>query len=234
MNYRRLVGGEGLVGFTLRLKESNLFIMACGDLTSFALNALIRVRREIEEYIASHPEFAVSLVPVPVADDAPEVVKAMARAAKAAGVGPMAAVAGAIAGEVGMELTSHSKEVIVENGGDIFMVSQRPRVVSIYAGDSPLSMRVGIRLEPGTWGVATSSATVGHSLSFGKADAAVVVSRDPALSDALATALCNRVGGVDDVEDALEWVMEVDGVEGAVVIVGRHLGAAGRITLVRT
>ncbi len=235
MKYRRLVNPEGLVPFQVRFKESNLLILAERDLSSEAVERLVKLRGELDEYVERHPLFVKSLVPLPFDEEAPQVVKRMLKACSVAGVGPMAAVAGAVAEELGRFLVGFSKEVIVENGGDIYLRSSTERVVSVYAGSSPFSGRIGIRLPAGEWGVATSSGTVGHSLSFGRADAAVVVSPSAALSDAFATALGNRVEGEEDIEQALRWIsdFEEQGVLGALLLVGGRMGAWGKIELVK-
>lgn len=145
----------------------------------------------------------------------------------------MAAVAGAVATFVGHGLLKCVKEVIVENGGDIFIKSYKPRIIGIFAGDSPLSERVGIKLQASFGqGICTSSGTVGPSLSFGYADAAVVVSKSAALADAAATALGNRIQTEKDFAPALAFVSKIRGVEGAVIIKGNKLGAIGKIELV--
>jgi hypothetical protein len=158
----------------------------------------------------------------------------MIAAAAATGVGPMAAVAGALAARVGRHLAPLSPEIIVENGGDIFLAISHPATVALYAGASPLSQRVGLHLDPASspLGVCTSSGTVGHSLSFGQADAACVLAPNAALADAAATALGNRVRGPDTIAPALEWAAGLPEILGAVIIVGKKLGAWGRVELV--
>jgi len=151
----------------------------------------------------------------------------MIEAARACDVGPMAAVAGAVAQAVGEALLADSKQIIVENGGDIFLHTARPRTAAIYAGASPLSGTLGIRIsrlnQP--LGLCTSSGTVGPSLSFGKADAAIVLAESAALADAAATALGNRVKAAADIEPALEAVSRIAGIYGLAAIIGDHLGA---------
>ena len=124
-------------------------------------------------------------------------VKEMIRVSTLANVGPMAAVAGAMAEFVSKDLLKISKQVIVENGGDIYLATSRERTIGIYAGTSPLSMKLGITISPedSPLGVCTSSGTVGPSLSFGKADAVCILSKSAALADAAATAVGNVVRG---------------------------------------
>ncbi|HEB70065.1 MAG TPA: UPF0280 family protein [Desulfobulbus sp.] len=235
-SYQRL-SQSGLVSSRVRLMETDLHILARDRVEDEALALVAAVRAELEAYIKSHPAFLHSLVPLAKDSGAPEQVRAMLAAGLQAGVGPMAAVAGTVAEAVGKGLERNRQaEVIVENGGDIYVHRQKVCTVSIYAGESPLSGRVGIRLRPEQMpcGVCTSSASIGHSLSLGASDAAVVVARSTAFADALATRLGNEVqqggGGLDR---ALEVVQEMENVTGAVLIAGDRLGVWGDVELVR-
>jgi ApbE superfamily uncharacterized protein (UPF0280 family) len=225
---------SGLTGFRVAVKETDLWVLACRDFSAEVRDLVIQERQQLEAYIVRYPDFLTSLVPRPEDPFAPPLVREMIEAAAAAGVGPMAAVAGALAAQVGRGLATLSPEVIVENGGDIYLAITQPATVALFAGKSPLSHRVGLNLDPALspLGVCTSSATVGHSLSFGRADAACVLARSAALADAAATALGNRVQGPESVGKALEWVASLPEILGAVVIVGEKLGAWGQVELV--
>lgn len=231
--YRTRMAREGLVGFRVAVRETDLLVLAVRDFTREVREVAVQERQQLEAYIARHPDFLTTLVPWPEDRYAPPVVREMILAAARVGVGPMAAVAGALAERVGRALVPLSDEVIVENGGDIFMKITRSATVALYAGQSPLSHRVGLKIDP-AWaplGVCTSSATVGHSLSFGRADAACVVAPSAALADAAATALGNRVADAQAIPAALEWTATVPEILGAVVVVGEKLGVRGRLEL---
>ncbi|MCK9376453.1 MAG: UPF0280 family protein [Syntrophobacterales bacterium] len=232
--YRTRMARPGLVGFRVAVKETDLWVLAARDFTPEVREVVLQERRQLEAYIARHPGFLTALTPWPDDPFAPGVVRDMITAAAAVGVGPMAAVAGALAARVGQHLAPLSSEVIVENGGDLYLALAGPATVALFAGKSPLSHRVGLNLDPALspLGVCTSSATVGHSLSFGRADAACVLAASPALADAAATALGNRVQGPDTIAPALEWAAGFPDLLGAVVIVGEKLGAWGRVELV--
>jgi ApbE superfamily uncharacterized protein (UPF0280 family) len=232
--YRTRMARPGLKGFPVAVKETDLWVLAARDFSTEVRELVIQERQQLEAYIAGHPGFVTTLVPWPADPFAPPVVREMIEAAAVAGVGPMAAVAGALAARVGRHLLPLSPEVIVENGGDIFLAITHPATVALWAGKSPLSQRVGLNLDPSLspLGVCTSSATVGHSLSFGRADAACVLAPSAALADAAATALGNRVRGSDTIPPALEWVASLPEILGAVVIVGEKLGAWGLVELV--
>ena len=144
-------------------------------------------------------------------------------------------VAGAIAEGVGRELLRLSPEIIIENGGDIFISATRKTTISIYAGDSPLSLKIGLSIPPATDGprsLCTSSGTVGHSLSLGKADAVSVLSPSCALADAAATAVANRIQSAKDIQSAIEWGRRIPGIDGLVVVMGQDLGAWGQVEIV--
>lgn len=230
--YRLRSAGKGLVPFRVQLKDSDLFIMATYDLREQAFTSLLKARRFIEDWINVHPSFATSLIPLDTELECPAIVLKMYEAGKICGVGPMAAVAGAIAEFVGSDILSHAREVIVENGGDIFIKTERERVALIYAAESPFSEKLGIKVPAGSrFGICTSSGTVGPSLSFGKADAVVVVAKDATIADAAATAVGNMVRSPDDFENALNKAKQFP-IEGVVLISGETFAAWGSIELV--
>jgi uncharacterized protein len=222
---------HNLIGFNVTVRETDLFIYADSNLTSIALSSVHRLRSFIESYITSHREFLTSLMPVVYDEHAPGIVREMIQASSKAGVGPMAAVAGAIAEYVARDLCPLAKNVIIENGGDIYLNSKSNLRVGIFAERSHFSRRLSlkIRSEEMPLGICTSSATVGHSLSFGKTDACCVKSKSVALADAAATAIGNIVKSKKDLKNGLEMGMKIDGVLGVVIIIGDELGAIGDI-----
>ncbi|RJQ77356.1 MAG: UPF0280 family protein [Desulfobacteraceae bacterium] len=201
---------------------------------AIAKDAAIEHRGYLEAYMRRHPEFMHALAPLPDDPLAPAIARKMIRAGRAAQVGPMAAVAGAMAEQVGQSLLNHVEEVVVENGGDIFLCVRRPLTIGIYAGASPLSLKVGLRISPGTGikAVCTSSGTVGHSLSFGRADAVCVLSSSCALADAAATAIGNRVGSSKDIRSAIAWGEHVEGLIGILIIKADQMAAWGQLEVV--
>lgn len=231
--YRQWVTSEDLVAFSVMVDETDLLIRAKSDFSSQALEIVQKCRAGLEDYIKRHPLFALTLEPMRVEDNAPTVARNMALAAEAVGVGPMAAVAGAIAREVGTGLLQFSDEVIVENGGDIFMRSLRPRLVGVYAGESPLTGKIAFMIQPEDTplGICTSSGTVGHSLSFGLADAVTVFSPSASLADAAATAIGNRVHSAEDISKAIEFAQHIPGLSGVAIVKGDALGLWGKIQL---
>ena len=232
--YRHWIKDSDLVSFNAVVRETDLYIRAQRNLKDLAVKAIKKHRKPLEEYITSHPLFLHSLEPCAVEDDAPAIVKNMAHAARIVGVGPMAAVAGAIAESVGKELLAYSDEVIVENGGDIFMKSSRKRLIGIYAGDSPFTGKLALEINPEDTplGICTSSGTVGPSLSLGIADAVITLATSAALADAAATAVGNLVGSPSDLPRGLEKAKTIPGLTGTVIIIGDRLGAWGDIELI--
>ena len=137
--YRERMSASDLVSFRVRIRETDLLVLAQHDLSQEARRAARRARTTLEAWIEGCPEFARTLAPLPCPPYAPRLVRDMCAAAQAARVGPMAAVAGAIAEFVARELEPHSPEVIVENGGDAYLMGSRERVAAVFAGWSPLS-----------------------------------------------------------------------------------------------
>ncbi len=226
---------KGLCSFRVKHLETDLFIQAGEDISSHASKWIIEARTAIEAYARAHPGFLESYTPLPEDPLAPPPVNGMLRAGMVAGTGPMAAVAGAIAQFICAKAASLlSGDIIVENGGDTCFRTAGPVTAAIWAGRSPFTGRVGIRcdIEGRLLSICTSSGTVGHSRSFGTADAVSIVSEDAALADAVATAVGNLVRSRRDVGPAAERIKDFPGVLGGVVIKADQIGAWGAIELV--
>ena len=234
--YRHWVKDKDLVSFNVVVKETDLYIRASSNLKRKALKLVIKYRDMLERYIERHPLFLTSLEPLAVAEDAPQIVTQMAEAGRKAGVGPMAAVAGAIAEFVGNELLAFSPEIIIENGGDIYLKSTETRIIGIYAGKSPLTGRIALEIngQDTPTGIGTSSGTVGHSLSFGRADAAIALSRSATLADAAATAVGNLIVQPGDIPSGMERAQSIEGVTGVIIIKGDKMGLWGKVKICPT
>lgn len=221
------------IAFNVKIDTSDLFIRADKNLYDKAFNALETARTELEDYIKMHDEFLHSLDPVAIHGDEGKISAIMCKASESAGVGPMAAVAGAIAEAVGRVLLNYSEEVIVENGGDLWMKLTKPAVIGIYVNNNYFRENIGIKIYPGDTpcGVCTSTSKLGHSLSFGKADSVTIIAETGALSDAAATAVLNRVKTENDMKSALEFGMSINGVKGCLIVFGDKIAAQGQIEL---
>jgi ApbE superfamily uncharacterized protein (UPF0280 family) len=214
-------------------KETNCTIITDkADAIGKALSSIIYHREQLEEYVRNHPEFLHSLRPIHI-DNGPKIVKLMASASKEANVGPMASVAGVLA-DLAVEAIASlgAKVAVVEDGGEISAVSNRPVDVALLAGDHALSGLMGFRLEEFPIGVATSSGVFGHALSFGEADAVTVFSRKAGVADAVATAVCNVVKGKDyrkAVGYGINKALSIKGVDGVFIIYRGITGIAGKV-----
>lgn len=233
--YRRFTGSEDMHAFELKAGESDLLIEIPKrawnpEIAIEAALILKRLRADLEAYIKRHPEWAESRAPCLCLPDAPPVALAMSQAAMKAGVGPMAAVAGAIADAVLDSLVRYG-DVLIENGGDCAILSSRNFHASVLAGASPFSGRVAIELPPGRWGLATSSGTLGHAHSFGKADALTVVDSNGSLADAWATARANLVAAEKDLEEACSIALTGNGPLAILAIKGESMAYKGHFAL---
>ena len=239
--YRNDAAGLRLTSFAVKVKETDLWIAVSSEAYSKDLPARVeqlvfRQRGLLERYLAENPAYSSALEPCLPAGNPPEIFRAMAAAANRAGVGPMAAVAGAFAETVGRYLEETAPEVVVENGGDIYIKALAPLTVGLYAGNSPLSGKLALKIKPdqSPLGVCTSSGTVGPSFSFGRAEAAVALSASPPLADAVATGIGNRIKAASDLEPALEYARSIEGISGALAVCGGRVAAWGEVELVRT
>ncbi len=232
--YRKRINARGMVSFHIEVKETDLWVSADVNLEKETRDLVFELRQQLEEYISSHPKFMTSLLPYREDLYAPQVVREMIDVTRKIGVGPMASVAGAIAQHVAIGLLKFTEQVIVENGGDIFLQANRPVTVSIFAGSSPLSERFGllIPVRQMPLGVCSSSATVGHSMSMGIADVVCLVSSSATLADGAATAVGNQIKRKTDLEIVSGVVNKIEGIIGGVVIVDDKMATWGDIELV--
>lgn len=226
-----------MVRFVAKVETSDILVImpeaaALEVLRETAIQFIKDIRQVIKDHINRNPAFLTSLEPLAYQGEV-AILQRMHDASKKAGVGPMAAVAGITSEYVGEKLMERFgvSDLLIENGGDLYIVSTKDRHIAIHAGDSPLSDRLKLRItsDKTPIGICTSAGTIGHSLSLGKADAVVVMSRDTALADAVATASGNRIQNADDIGEALEFAMAVEGILGAVVIIGDKVGAIGDV-----
>ncbi len=189
------------------------------------------MRRELERFINTRKQFKTALVPVlPFPSRAPSFIEEMHNASLAANVGPMAAVAGIFAQKAGEKvLETGCKESIIENGGDIFLSLANDLVLGIYAGGTPFENTLAFKIKPEQTPLAicSSSATMGHSLSFGTCNLATVFSSSGALADAAATRACNLVKTEDDIDKTLEYIMKINGIRGIMIVKNDKIGIAG-------
>ena len=95
--------------------------------------------------------------------------------------------------------------VIVENGGDIYIYSEKERIVSILSNPTE-GESIGLKIYPSDCPVSicSSSSKIGHSLSFGNGDIAMVRAKNAALADSLATAYCNILKTSKDINKVIE------------------------------
>jgi ApbE superfamily uncharacterized protein (UPF0280 family) len=208
-----------------------VFRICCGKFDAVTAE-IVRQRRILEEYITRHPEFCRSLEPLELLAGAPEVALRMARAAKLVGVGPMAAVAGAMAQFAGQAaIDAGAREVIVDNGGDIYICAGQPVIIGLMTGTADLTDRLAFSLkaEDTPISICSSSGKMGHSMSLGECDLATVVAKDAALADAAATGAANLVKTVDDVDRALENISAIEGIDGVMIVKEARVGLAGKL-----
>jgi len=204
----------------------------CCDRFDAVCAEIVRQRRILEDYIARHRLFARSFEPVAARRGAPIVAQRMARAARLADVGPMAAVAGAmaqLAAEAGLK--AGAPEAIVENGGDLYLKAAQPVLIRLNAGAAELANQLAFSLqaEDTPISICSSSGEMGHSTSLGKCDLATVVARHAALADAAATLAANLVTTVDEVDAALERIAAIEGVDGVLIVKNDRVGLAGKL-----
>lgn len=234
------MGNERWKTFIVNHLETDLWIAVSAEkydpvVETYSHERIFFYRDILDKHIQKYPDFLTSLTPLIAPLNLPGIVSSMYEASEMSGTGPMSAVAGAMAECISNDLIGEFGfgEVIVENGGDIFMKLLKPATLSVFAGNSPLSEKIGLVIKPEQTplSVCCSSATVGHSLSFGTADACVIACRSGSLADAYATACCNSVKNTDMIGEVTEEYLSKPGILSVVIIKDDKTGMGGEIEI---
>lgn len=235
-SYRSRFSNDERRWFCVKFLESDLWIgvdsgsyRASMEADTYAM--LVDLRRQMDAYLLMDPAYKAALTPYDAGLEAPEILKEMSRVSHKTGIGPMSAVAGAVAKKVAEFLGT--KEVIVENGGDIYAQAASDMDISVFAGQSPLSEKIGLHIPTAEFplGICTSSGTVGPSLSLGRADAVMIVCKDVLLADSYATAMANRIKTVNDLQSVIDRISDIPEILGAIAVKDDRMAITGRFEL---
>jgi uncharacterized protein len=228
--YREHLNISDLIAYEIRNKQTDLWILTRKDYSQEIKKNLDFYRRELEKFIFDYPWFEKSFNPVEVKQDAHPLIKLMSECSFIANVGPMASVAGAIAEFIGLDfIKKYNEDIIIENGGDIFLYTTKERKIQIYTKNKFFKDKLNIKItELNTpIGICTSSGKFGHSISLGSSDTVTILSKSATLSDALATAVGNIVQTPNDINKALDYAKSINGVDGAIIICDDKIGIIG-------
>lgn len=231
-SYRSRFSNDERRWFCVKFLESDLWIgvdsgsyRASMEADTYAM--LVDLRRQMDAYLLMDPQYKTALTPYDAGLEAPNILKEMSRVSHKTGIGPMSAVAGAVAKKVAEFLGT--KEVIVENGGDIYAQAASDMDISVFAGQSPLSEKIGLHIPAADFplGICTSSGTVGSSLSLGRADAVMIVCKDVLLADSYATAMANRIKTVNDLQSVIDRISDIPEILGAIAVKDDRMAITG-------
>lgn len=235
-SYRSRFSSDERRWFCVKFLESDLWIgvdrgsyRASMEADTYAM--LVDLRRQMDAYLLMDPQYKTALTPYDAGLEAPNILKEMSRVSHKTGIGPMSAVAGAVAKKVAEFLGT--QEVIVENGGDIYAQAASDMDISVFAGQSPLSEKIGLHIPAADFplGICTSSGTVGPSLSLGRADAVMIVCKDVLLADSYATAMANRIKTVNDLQSVIDRISDIPEILGAIAVKDDRMAITGRFEL---
>ena len=235
-SYRSRFSNDERRWFCVKFLESDLWIGVNNgsyraSMEQDVYTMLVDLRRRMDAYLLMDPAYKTALVPYDAGLEAPEILKEMSRISHRTGIGPMSAVAGAVAKHVADFMGT--KEVIVENGGDIYAKAASDMDISVFAGQSPLSEKVGLHIPAADFplGICTSSGTVGPSLSVGRADAMMIVCKDVLLADSYATSFANRIQSANDLQPVIDRISNTPEILGALAVKDDRLAVCGEFEL---
>jgi ApbE superfamily uncharacterized protein (UPF0280 family) len=218
----------------VNIEDSKILILSKKRFSG-AQGIVSQLREDIIRHIEKERIFENSLIALESTSDEPYIIRIMKRYSQIMKVGPMACVAGAIAQILGERLFN-GEDMIVENGGDIFICKKGPIGIRVYTDDEIFKDRLLVNIDHcnDSVGIATSSATIGPSLSFGRTSATIVISNNCALSDAAATRIANEVRSSNDLERTLKKYKRIIydfniPITGVLCIIDSNMAAFGKI-----
>ena len=239
-SYRSRFSNDERRWFCVKFLESDLWIGVDNGSYSASMEAdvyamLVELRRSMDAYLLMDPAYKTALTQYDAGLEAPAILKDMSKVSHTTGIGPMSAVAGAVALRVANFIKQQYgvKEVIVENGGDIYAEAHSDMDIAVFAGQSPLSEKIGLHIPEADFplGICTSSGTVGPSLSLGRADAVMIVCRDVLQADSYATAMANRIQSVNDLQPVIDRIQNTPDILGAIAVKDDRLAVCGQFEL---
>ncbi|WP_320129045.1 UPF0280 family protein [uncultured Sphaerochaeta sp.] len=235
--YRQKMGSSRFNSLSLSIGESDLWIGYQPSLvdTDSMVHEAARYVRKLRNEILDYPDktFLSRYTPLENSEPTTALIEAMLKASCCSKTGPMASVAGAIAQALGIYLKEKFllTEIVIENGGDLYIDVLQELSVKLIAPGNPLSGKLSLVVDVlhSPLGICTSSGKIGHSHSFGKADAVMVACHEASLADAYATAFCNRVQTKLDVQRICNEMNTHADIISAVVLLDDKLALCGEL-----
>jgi ApbE superfamily uncharacterized protein (UPF0280 family) len=238
--YRDKMKSPRFSSFEVSYLETDLWIGVDPEsfstsIKDFCHTKIVEYREQLNNYIKLNTAFKTSLSPILFDPYSPAIAQHMMQQTQIAGVGPMASVAGVFAHFLGNDIIKKFKanELIIENGGDIFLLASSDLSISVFAGKSPLSGKIGVKIPANLTplGICTSSGTVGPSFSMGKADAAMIICHDAALADAYASTFGNLIQTTDDIQPTINKIQNTPEILSAIIVKDDKFGICGKFKL---
>jgi hypothetical protein len=231
--YRNRVKNKEKYTYRVVYENTEFIISSNRDIKSNIEQPLRDIYRDLEFVIERDPAFLKSLSPITIKEFYPVTIRKMCDLSLEFNVGPMAAVAGTVNDYIASSLSVSVENLIIENGGDVYIRSSRDVTTGIYVNNPYYKdgLLIKIKASSTPCGLCSSSGTFGHSLSLGKCDLAAVLSGSSISADAAATAIANSVKNSEDVEKALNKYKGFDSILGILIIKDDRIGIWGEFEL---
>ena len=217
--------------FEIQVQDMVLHITAPDDFAEESRAAALSFWEQLQSYALRNPQFRQSKRPLhEIAADAPPIVREMVDASSKAGVGPMFTFRGAVTDQVGRFLAGSLSEVTVACDGDYFIQTKKRMKLAVKRhGGEPIAVAVEASRE----GVGVST-TLGRGRGGGGPDGLAVLATSCMLADAAAAGVQALLPKSDGFKLALQYLQQVPGVRGGVVVVGDRIGVAGGVEIAQS
>lgn len=232
--YRDRVRQKEKYNWRIAYKYSDLLV-SCNKDISLKLERLIKeIYYLLESCIKEEPSFQKSLSPLKIKPYYPPIIKKMCRKAAIFNVGPMATVAGAVCDYIASGLSKYCRRLIVENGGDVFIKSNKDIDVGVYLKNKYFADKIYLKIKAGITpcGLCSSSGSFGHSLSMGRSDLVVVLAKSTIGADGAATSIANKIKSPENVSKVINGYKDIKDITGILIVKDDRLGVWGNIELI--
>jgi len=235
VDYRTRVSLKNRFSWIVKYRFSDIFISSDKDIHDKIASSITSFYKDIDKVIESDKPFARSLRPLKAKKYYPEIIKKMCHASSIFDVGPMASVAGAVCEYLAKDLAGYYDELIIENGGDTLMITDKDPSIGLYVKNKYFDDSIGLKVtsKEKKVSVCSSSSTFGHSYSEGKCDLAAAFSSSAIYADSAATSIANKTKEIKDIKKNIKYFSGFEGISGIVIIKENKIGIWGDVELLR-
>lgn len=232
--YRNRIIYKEKYNWRIIYKYSDLLVSCDRNIIPKLERLIKEIYHLLEFCIKENPSFQKSLSPLKIKPEYPPVIKKMCQKAAVFNVGPMATVAGAVCDYLASGLDRYCNRLIIENGGDVFIKTNKDIKVGVYLKNKHFEDKIYLKIKAADTpcGLCSSSGSFGHSLSMGSSDLVVVMAKSTISADGAATSIANNIRSSKDISKTISSYKNIKDLKGILIVKDDRLGVWGNIEFI--